>query len=240
MMDDLAFLTERREEILAAVHESLSAASRSLDGVRIVAVSKTASVERFLLACEAGWDAFAENRPQELVRKCAALDALAPERRPSMDMIGNLQTNKINQVLGRARLIHSISSTHLAEAVSKRAEQRGMVQDALLEVNVSGEASKSGFAPDALRRELERVLDLPGIRVLGLMTMAPAGDRSVARRTFAGLRELRDELEGRAGRPLPELSCGMSDDFREALLEGSTIVRLGRVVFSPEHPLIRA
>ncbi|MBQ6395422.1 MAG: YggS family pyridoxal phosphate-dependent enzyme [Atopobiaceae bacterium] len=239
-MDTLAFLIERRQEILEAVRESLGMASRSEGDVRVVAVSKTADVERFLLACEAGWDAFAENRPQELVRKTAALGSFPPEARPTMDMIGNLQTNKINQILGRVRLIHSISSAHLAEAVSKRAEPRGMVQDVLLEVNVSGEASKSGFSPDELRKELENVLVLPGIRVSGLMTMAPAGDRSVARRTFAALREYRDELEARAGCPLPELSCGMSADFREALLEGSTIVRLGRVVFSPEHPLIPA
>ena len=153
------------------------------------------------------------------------------------DMIGNLQKNKINQVIGRVRLIHSISSAHLAEAVSTRCEARGIVADVLLETNVSGERSKSGFSPDELRSAIEGVLALPGIRVEGLMTMAPAGDADAARRTFSGLRELADELRGRTGLALRTLSCGMSDDFEVAVEEGSTLVRLGRCVFDPGYRL---
>lgn len=105
----------------------------------------------------------------------------------------------------------------------------------LIEVNVSGEESKGGFSPDEVRAAAGELAELEGICVQGLMTMAPRGNKDVARRTFAGLRELRDELE--TAHPdlcLPELSCGMSEDFEPALEEGSTLVRLGRVVFSPE------
>ena len=109
--------------------------------------------------------------------------------------------------------------------------------DVLLEANVSGEASKSGFSPDELRAAAEGVVALPGIRVLGLMTMAPAGDADAARRTFSGLRELASELRDRTGLPLPELSCGMSDDFEIAVEEGSTLVRLGRCVFDQGYAL---
>ena len=156
-------------------------------------------------------------------------------------MIGNLQTNKINAVLGSAELIHSVGSLHLAQAVSSRAARKieagelAGPQRVLIEVNVSGEESKGGFSPDEIRASAGELAELEGICVQGLMTMAPRGNKDVARRTFAGLRELRDELE--AAYPdleLPELSCGMSEDFEPALEEGSTLVRLGRVVFSPE------
>ena len=147
----------------------------------------------------------------------------------------------INAVLGSAELIHSVGSLHLAQAISSRAARKieagelAGPQRVLIEVNVSGEESKGGFSPDEIRAAAGELAELEGICVQGLMTMAPRGNKDVARRTFAGLRELRDELE--AAHPdlnLPELSCGMSEDFEPALEEGSTLVRLGRVVFSPE------
>ena len=109
-------------------------------------------------------------------------------------------------------------------------------QNVLIEVNISGEESKSGFAPDELRRAIPELLGLSGIKMCGLMTMAPRGDDRVAHATFAGLRELKDELNASYNRELSltELSCGMSEDFEAALEEGSTLVRLGRVVFSPD------
>ena len=146
-------------------------------------------------------------------------------------MIGNLQTNKINAVLGSAELIHSVGSLHLAQAISSRAVRKIEAGAPIM----SGEESKGGFSPDEIRAAAGELAELEGICVQGLMTMAPRGNKDVARRTFAGLRELRDELE--AAHPdlnLPELSCGMSEDFESALEEGSTLVRLGRVVFSPE------
>lgn len=237
-------MARRRGEILDRIASAAAEAGRDPAGVRLVAVSKTVGVPEVLAAIAAGYRSFGENRPQELARKLSGLaevPGLPPVR---FDMIGNLQKNKINAVIGRVPLIHSISSLHLAEAVSSRAEKRiadgelSAPQDVLLEVNVSGEESKSGFSPDDLRSSLGELRSLPGIRLRGLMTMAPRGDRVVARRTFAGLRELRDELVARdPSIDLSELSCGMSEDFEEAVKEGSTIVRLGRVVFDPSFEL---
>jgi len=169
------FLRERRLELEARVADACARAGRDASEVEVVAVSKTVEPEGLLAAIEAGYGRFGENRPQELVHKTAALEQAGLAESVRMDMIGNLQRNKINQVLGRAQLIHSISSAHLAEGVSSRAEARG-------------------------------------------------------------LRELRDGLERRGG-CLPVLSCGMSDDFELAVEEGSTLVRLGRVVFDQGYTL---
>ena len=237
-MDEyLDAIRHRRDEIMARVDEALERSGRAPGSVRVMAVSKTVGTPQVLAAIEAGYGLFGENRPQELVRKLEAAAASPEMADARFDMIGNLQKNKINQVIGRVALIHSISSAHLAEAVSTRCEARGIVADVLLEANVSGEASKSGFSPDELRAAAEGVVALPGIRVLGLMTMAPAGDADAARRTFSGLRELASELRDRTGLPLPELSCGMSDDFEIAVEEGSTLVRLGRCVFDQGYAL---
>lgn len=233
----LDFLRERREQILQRVADACRRAGRTKDDVTILGVSKTVGVDEVALAWQAGWHAFAENRPQELTRKLEGLREHPEMSGVRFDMIGNLQTNKINQVIGRVGLIHSISSGHLAEAVSKRSVAHGIVSDVLLEVNVSGEESKSGFAPAEVTQALDGLLGLPGIRVRGLMTMAPAHDADAARRTFSGLRELRDELSARSGRSLATLSAGMSDDFQVAIEEGSTIVRLGRTLFSPDYDL---
>ena len=231
------FLRERRASVLERVAAAARRAGRDPGEVEVIAVSKTVDADAALLAIRAGWRLFGENRPQELGRKLEALEGRDEAAGVRFDMIGNLQKNKINQVIGRVRLIHSISSAHLAEAVSTRCEARGIVADVLLETNVSGERSKSGFSPDELRSAIEGVLALPGIRVDGLMTMAPAGDADAARRTFSGLRELAGELRGRTGLELRTLSCGMSDDFEIAVEEGSTLVRLGRCVFDRGYNL---
>ena len=236
----LAFLEERRREISERIAEACRRAGRDEAEVARLAVSKTVGPAEVLAAIRAGWRLFGENRPQELVRKLEALAQVPGVPPVRFDMIGNLQTNKINAVLGRAELIHSVSSLHLARSVSERALRRmeagalAAPADVLIEVNVSGEASKSGFSPKELVCGLDELSGLRGIRVRGLMTMAPRGERDVARRTFAGLRELRDELRRRVPEmDLGELSCGMSEDFEVAVEEGSTLVRLGRVVFDP-------
>lgn len=241
-------VAERRAEIMERVSSACERAGRAPGSVKVMAVSKTVGVPQLLEAIGAGYRLFGENRPQELVRKlegvaAATVGGTVAGADPSdlrFDMIGNLQTNKINAVLGRAACIHSISSEHLAEAVSSRAARRvaagelAAPQPVLLEANVSGEASKSGFSPDELMRAFPALCELPGIAVIGLMTMAPRGDALVARRTFEGLRLLRDALAAEyPAAELIELSCGMSEDFEAAIEEGSTLVRLGRVAFDP-------
>lgn len=230
------FLSERRSQILERIGEAARRAGRDPSEVTLLAVSKTVGVREVELARAAGYRLFGENRPQELVRKVAGL-AEGDCPRVRFDMIGNLQTNKINQVLGAASLIHSVSSTHLAEAISKRAQARGMRARVLVEVNVSGEASKSGYAAAEVLEEAERLMELDGIALEGVMTMAPAHDDDAARSTFSGLREVADRMRRLTGLPLPVLSCGMSDDFHIAVEEGSTLVRLGRTVFDPGYDL---
>ena len=232
-----AFVTERRAQIQSAIDEAARKAGRSSSEVTLLAVSKTVGVDEVACAWRAGYRVFGENRPQELRHKASGIAELGFMDGVRLDMIGNLQTNKINQVLEYATLIHSVSSAHLAEAISKRAVARGTCAGVLLEVNVSGEASKSGFAPEEAKEQLAGILELPGISLQGVMSMAPAHDADAARRTFAGLRELRDELREASGLALDVLSCGMSDDFGIAVEEGSTLVRLGRVVFDPAYPL---
>ena len=242
-------LARRREQIEARLDAALAVSGRRREDIELVAVSKTVGVDEVCAAIAAGYRVFGENRPQELMRKLRGMDEAGVPCRVSLgareanevrfDMIGNLQTNKINAVLGRASLIHSIGSLHLAEAVSSRAARRmdagelEAPQPVLIEVNISGEVSKSGFAPEELRACIEEVGRLCGIQVCGLMTMAPRGNKKAARACFAGLRDLRDELALATGLALSELSCGMSEDFEMAVEEGSTIVRLGRVVFDP-------
>jgi len=232
-----AFLSERRAALLSMIADACARAGRNPQEVDLLAVSKTVGPDEVALAIAAGQRLFGENRPQELSRKLAALRASGQADMVRFDMIGNLQKNKINQVLGNVELIHSVSSIHLAQAIAKRAEARGIVAKVLIEVNVSGEESKSGFDPTELRSQVEEVLGLGGLQVEGLMTMAPAHDASEARRTFSGLRNLADELRVRTGMPLSVLSCGMSDDFQIAVEEGSTLVRLGRIVFDEHYPL---
>lgn len=231
----------RREQILERFDAALDRAGRPHDAAKLMAVSKTVGVEETVCAINAGYRLFGENRPQELARKLKGLAEVEGLPDVRFDMIGNLQTNKINSVLGSANTIHSVSSLHLAEAISSRAERRieagemSYAQPVFIEVNVSGEESKSGFAPDELRSSVDELLALKGIRIQGLMTMAPRGNMACAHRTFEGLRKLEEELNEtyRGDLSLTELSCGMSEDFEAALEEGSTLVRLGRVVFSP-------
>ena len=235
-------IAQRREEILERFYTALDRAGRPHDAAKLMGVSKTVGVDEVVCAIKAGYRYFGENRPQELARKLKGLSQVEGLPEVRFDMIGNLQTNKINSVLGAAHTIHSVSSLHLAQAISSRVERRreagemNAAQAVFLEVNVSGEASKSGFAPDEVRACMPQLLELKGLDIQGLMTMAPRGDDACAHRTFEGLRLLEDELnESYAGDVnLTELSCGMSEDFEAALEEGSTLVRLGRVVFSPE------
>lgn len=232
----VSFVRARREQILSRLEVACRRAGRSAADVTLAAVSKTVGPAETVAAMRAGYDTFAENRPQELVRKLDALAAAGIEA-PRFDMIGNLQKNKINQVLGRATLIQSVSSAALAEAVSKRAEREGLCMPVLLECNVSGEQSKGGFSPDEVRAAADGLLGLGGIRIEGVMSMAPAHDADAARSTFSGARELAAELREHTGLALPVLSCGMSDDFEIAVEEGSTLVRLGRIVFSADYDL---
>ena len=158
-----SFLVERRKAIRERIAEAAKRAGRSPEAVTMLAVSKTVGPKEIVLAWKAGYRAFGENRPQELKRKLVGVEAYPALRAVRFDMIGNLQTNKINQVIGKVSLIHSVSSVHLAQSISKRAAIRGLRCDVLFEVNVSGEESKAGFSPKELRGAMDQLMGFDGI-----------------------------------------------------------------------------
>jgi len=148
--------------------------------------------------------------------------------------IGHLQRNKAGKAAGRFHLLHGVDSEDLAQRLARRAAGDGRVERVLLEVNISGERQKNGLAPEALPGQLERLADLPGLRVDGLMGMARWGAQDVEiAASFARLRRLAETGRRDTGLPLPELSMGMSGDFELAIAEGATIVRVGGAIFGP-------
>ncbi|TLM98256.1 MAG: YggS family pyridoxal phosphate-dependent enzyme, partial [Actinobacteria bacterium] len=170
---------------------------------------------------------FGENRVQEFLGKWG----LFPDA--YWHFIGTLQTNKVKDVVGRAHLIHSVDSCRLIDEIERRAGDAGVTQSVLLQVNVSGETSKHGFTPHEVRDALIEASAAPHVEVKGFMTMAPYGRPEDARWVFRELKELRDSLREMPlnGVELDELSMGMTNDFRVAVEEGSTIVRVGRAIF---------
>lgn len=193
--------------------------------VRLVAVTKTHGPEAAVAAWEAGVPDCGENRVQEATAKMR--DVPVPV---VWHLIGHLQRNKV-KALDDFALLQSLDSSRLADAVNAHALARGRPVDALVQVNTSGELSKGGFSLEALRAEADRLTALPGIRVLGVMTMAPLGaSEQTVRATFAGARRERQVLVD-AGHPATELSMGMSNDFEIAVEEGATIIRLGTALF---------
>lgn len=216
---------------LQAVHDRIAAAAaragRAPDTVELVAVSKTFPAEVVRTFWEAGQTVFGENRVQEAAAKIPELPGAA-----RWHLIGHLQKNKVRRALPLFELIHGVDSLDLAAAIDRVAAEEGLFPRVLLEVNVAGEASKFGFRPDVLEREIEALLALPRLQIEGLMTIAPyAEEPEAARPHFAGLRELRDRLAARAGVPFSTLSMGMSGDFEVAVEEGSTLVRVGSAIF---------
>lgn len=219
-----------------AVRERVAAAARRVGRdpaeVTVVAVSKTVPADVLRLAHAAGIRDLGENRAQELRAKRAALADLDLR----WHFVGRLQTNKVKDVVGEVALIHSLDRWALAEALDRRARARGVRQPCLVQVNVSGEATKAGLPPGEVADFLRRVAALPGIQVLGLMTIAPAvEDPEQARGTFRALRELAAALRREAppGVELRHLSMGMSGDFEVAVEEGATLVRIGTAIFGP-------
>ena len=200
---------------------------RQVLDVRLVAVSKTYPPAVIQDAWNAGQHVFGENRVQDALPKIAELPAKA-----EWHFIGHLQSNKIRKALPAFTLIHGVDNLELAQQINRIAGEMGLTANILLEINVSGEASKFGFSPADLRENLEGLLCLPNIRINGLMTMAPySEDPETARPVFSKLRILRDELAAQSGQALPELSMGMSGDFEVAIQEGATIVRIGSSIF---------
>ena len=223
----MAAVASRYEAVRRQVADAADIAGRDPGEITIVGVTKTVGVEEVRAALLAGISDFGENRVQEFLGKYG----LFPDAH--WHFIGTLQTNKAKDVVGRAWLIHSVDSLRLLDEIGRRAEAASVVQPVLLQVNVSGEESKHGFGCCDVREALINASHLPNVAIKGLMTMAPLGRPEDARWVFRELRELRDSLREMPlnGVELTELSMGMSNDFRVAVEEGSTIVRVGRAIF---------
>jgi hypothetical protein len=208
-------------EVEKRIASAAKRAGRSPDKITIVAVTKGVEPQDIKIALDAGVRHVGENRIQEAKSKIVCLSAL--ELHPTWHMVGHLQTNKVKTAVEIFDIIHSIDSVRLAESVSKRAQS---IFPVLLQVNISGEGTKSGFSMTELPKAAEEVAGLPNLEVKGLMTIAPfVKDPEEVRPIFRRLRQLRDSLG------LEHLSMGMSDDFEIAVEEGATLVRIGRAIF---------
>ena len=231
-------LKERIASVQGRIETAARRVGRDPAGIALVAVSKTQPPEAVVAACYAGLRLFGENRVEEAGPKAQAVAGLlAPGVGPIWHMIGHVQSRKAIEVLPWAAMVHSVDSVRLAERLSRFSLQAGTELAILLEVNVSGEAGKYGLAPQELPRAVEAIAPLPGLRLEGLMTMAPiAEDPESVRPVFARLHALKDDMARRyPAVSWRHLSMGMSDDFEVAIEEGATLVRIGRAIFG-ERP----
>ncbi len=226
MQDIAAQLTENLARVRSQIAEEAMRAGRDPQEVRLIGVTKYAGPEIARLLVNAGLAELGESRPQELWHKA---EALAGEN-IRWHLIGHLQRNKIRRTLPLTTLLHSGDSLRLLAALNEEAASQQRTCDVLLEVNISGDQAKHGFAPSELPPLLSSIAALTHLRVRGLMGMAGlAGSADHARREFASLRELRDALRAHCPSQidLAELSMGMSGDFALAIAEGATMVRIG-------------
>jgi len=216
-------LSRVREQIAEAAEKS----GRSADDVELVTITKTHPAEKVREAIEAGQTLFGESRVQEARAKIPELPSNI-----HWHFVGHLQKNKIRHALPLFEMIHSLDSLTLAQEVNRIADEEGLHGRVLFEVNVAGEGSKFGFAPDKLREQMEELLALPRLTILGLMTIPPMAEEAEAsRKYFVQLRQLRDRLQTEFRVDLAQLSMGMTQDFPIAVEEGATLVRVGTAIF---------
>ena len=222
-------IEDRYPRVAQQVAQTAREAGRDPGEVRLVAVSKTVGLSGVEAALAAGARDFGENRPDAIKEKAGEY----PQAR--WHFIGNVQSRRIPDIVQCASLVHSLYQERHVARIDEAARRLGKVQDVLLEVNVSGEESKSGVAPGQAGALLRACEPFANVRVRGLMTMAPQGDKAVAHACFEDLARLharlRDGLDAQRADAFDELSMGMSEDWQEAVFAGATIVRIGRAVF---------
>ena len=222
-------IADNVREVMGRIEAAASRALRDPADVRLVAVTKTVEPARIIEAIEAGVTRIGENRVQEAERKFTG--ELPPVEK---HLVGHLQTNKVKKALPLFDMIQSVDSVRLAREISRQCRADGSAADVLVEVNTSGEETKFGLEPDEVVEVVEQLADLPGLRVLGLMTIgAFLPDPEDVRPCFRRLRELRDIIEEKVipGISMEHLSMGMTNDYEVAIEEGATIVRVGRAIF---------
>ena len=220
-------VAENLERVREQIADAAVKSGRSTNEIELVAITKTHPAEKVREAIEAGQTLFGESRVQEARLKIPELPSAM-----RWHFVGHLQKNKIRQALPLFETIHSVDSLALAEDMNRIAEEEGMHPRILLEVNVAGEGSKFGFTPDKLCKQMEELLALPRLSIVGLMTIPPIAEQAEAsRKYFVELRELRDRLQAEFRVDLAQLSMGMTQDFPVAIEEGATLVRVGTAIF---------
>jgi len=219
------------QAVRARIARAAQAAQRAAGDILLLAVSKTIPAERIAEAHAAGQRAFGENHAQEAVEKITVLATLSLD----WHFIGPIQSNKARVIAQHFGWVHSVEREKIAERLNA-ARPEGMAPlNVCIQVNVSGEATKSGVAPGEEAKLAEAIARLPRLKLRGLMAIPePTADVTLQRRRFALLRELKDGLRAR-GHALDTLSMGMSDDFEASILEGATIVRIGTAIFGPRQ-----
>ncbi|SHI73540.1 hypothetical protein SAMN02745751_00946 [Dethiosulfatibacter aminovorans DSM 17477] len=215
------------DEILQNIKEACEKSNRSQDEITLIAVTKTVDVDAMIEARKLDLKNFGENKPQELVRK---FDFFDEEIR--WHMIGHLQRNKVKYIIDKVELIHSLDNMKLAEEIQKQSVKHDKVMDVLIEINIGNEISKHGISPDELFDFVDKVKELKNIRIKGLMTVAPYMiDAEEVRPYMKKMKSLFDQLKAIEGDCIDTLSMGMSNDYKIAIEEGATMVRIGSSIF---------
>ncbi len=226
-------LQERIAQVEQRIQAACERSGRQASDVQMVAVTKYVSTEKTGQVLDAGLIHLGENRWQNAKDKWEAL-----HERGVWHFIGHLQTNKVKDVIGKFEYIHSLDRLSLAKELEKKAAELELIVKVFVQINVSGEESKYGLAPEAVEDFFQALQQMPHLKVVGLMTMAPEVDEpEQTRPVFRGLRELRDRLNtlGLMAEPIKHLSMGMSGDFEIAVEEGATFVRLGSILVGKEE-----
>ena len=220
-------ISQNLERVREQIAQAAAKAGRIVEDVELVAITKTHPAEKAREAIEAGQTLFGESRVQEARAKIPELPSNL-----RWHFVGHLQKNKIRHALPLFEMIHSVHSLSLAQDINRVANEEGLLPRVLLEVNMAGEGSKFGFFSEKLRYEMEELLALPRLSILGLMTIPPLAERAEESRIyFVQLRELRDRLQTEFRVDLAQLSMGMTQDFPVAIEEGATLVRVGTAIF---------
>jgi pyridoxal phosphate enzyme (YggS family) len=224
-------LADNLNSIQQRIRAVCERAGRGPGSVTLLAVSKTHPPETIRAAADCGQLLFGENKIQEAKAKIP----LCPGK-CRWHFIGHLQSNKVRDAVELFEMIQSVDSLSLAREINKRCDQAAKKMPVLLEVNVAGEASKSGYQPEKMLAELRELNELPRIEIQGLMTVPPwSPETEKTRPHFRELRQLKERAEAVLGAPLPHLSMGMSGDFEMAIEEGATLVRIGTALFGPRR-----
>lgn len=224
-------IESRLNDVKVRIRAAAKECGRAPEDIKLIAVTKTYPIEAMNEAIRLGVTDIGENKPQEIRDK---FDIVSPV---NWHLIGHLQTNKVKYIIDRCTLVHSVDSIKLMAEIDRQAQDHNRDIDILIQVNISGEESKSGIAPDELPLLLEYAKNLTNTHVKGLMTIAPKCDIDEVSRHFSNMKELFDQTAKQSYKnvTMTELSMGMSGDFETAIKHGATMVRIGSLIFGPRN-----